>query len=251
MRTVLLSLFLLAACRTPPAWDPVGGFELVTEAGTWQEGDPSSLRTRLDRARARLTSLGAYSATLVTRERIEDELYPRRVLSLRVRENPFAAAIETLEPPSEKGQRVWYDEAQRPGVLLAETPGLLGQLVGRVRLDPQGELAMENRRHAITDTGLGRLFALVERELGPLLGARDAPRVRTIEAGDLHLAVLLAPRALPDAPILYRVGFDDELLTYFGQAELLPDGPALVEEYLYRDLRFEPAFGDEDFRPAD
>jgi hypothetical protein len=242
----------LASCRTTPAWEPLGGFELVAEAAPWRDLEKRELESWLAIARARLGPLHDYTATLETRERIGDELFPRRVMIVKLREEPFAAAIETQEPLSEAGQRVWYDAA-RGGKLVAETPGFLGKLVGRVSLDPRGDLAMENRRHPITDLGLGRLLEQVEEGLGPTLSRRSPPRLCTSDLDGLRLVDALVPREPPDASLVHRLGFatDSGLLVYYGLAELLPEGLALVEEYAYRDLALDPGLADEAFAPEE
>jgi hypothetical protein len=257
--SLLLALGPALGCRAAPAWEPLGGFELVdVERGeAWRELAPAELRERLAAARGALDAVRDHSAVLETRERIEDELHPRRVLLVKVRHEPFSVAIETTVPPSEKGQRVWYDERRSGGALLAETPGLLGRLVGRVALDPEGEIAMENRRHPITDTGLLRLLAQVEERFVPELDRRPPPRVRatetTVAGRALLLADALVPREPPEAPALHRLGFDAAtgFLVHYGLAELLADGPALVEEYLYRDVRTNLGLADADFRPGE
>lgn len=152
---------------------------------------------------------------------------------------------------------MWYDETQGRGKMLAETPGLVGSIVGRVSIDPRGDLAMENRRHPLTDLGLVRLLEQVETNLTPLLMSARPPRARVAEiaegGGELRLVDLLVPQEPPDPPLVHRLGFEAAtgLLTYYGQAELLPEGIALLEEYYYRDLRPNLGLGAADFRPAD
>ncbi|HEX6884646.1 MAG TPA: DUF1571 domain-containing protein [Planctomycetota bacterium] len=245
-------LLVLPACRATPEWEPVGGFELVPSAAEWRDLSAAELRAWLEAARAQLTPVKDYTGTLETRERIGDDLHPRRVMHIQLREQPFAVAIETLEPASEAGQRVWYDES-RSRELVAETPGFLGKLVGHVSLDPEGDLAMENRRHAITDTGLTRLLEQVEEEFVPALARRPRLRVAELAFGDTPLRVVdaVVPREPPDPPLVQRLGFQVEggLLTYYGLAELLPDGLALVEEYAYRDLVLDPGLAPATFAP--
>lgn len=257
-RHLLIACLGLGACVSPPRFEPVGGFELVPapERATWGEMRPHELEELLSKARARLVDVADYSARLETRERIEDALFPRRVMAVLLRVHPFSVAVETSEPPSEKGQRVWFDESANKGKLIAETPGFLGRLVGRVSLDPEGDLALENRRHPITDIGLARLIEQVEEGIGPALRRRGAPRIRAVETphadGALQLVEALVPSEPPDPPLCTRLGFDREsgLLVYYGRAELLADGPALIEEYLYLDVEPNLGLADDAFRPA-
>jgi Protein of unknown function (DUF1571) len=250
-RLVLLVPALLA-CRATPEWEPIGGFELVPSAAEWRELSARELHELLTTARARLVPVRDYTATLETRERIGEDLHPRRVMRVQLRERPFAVAIETLEPAGEAGQRVWYDES-RSRELVAETPGFLGRLVGRVALDPEGNTAMQNRRHAITDTGLTRLLEQVEEQFVPTLARRPRLRVAELAFGGVPLRVVdaVVPREPPDPPLVQRLGFGagSGLLTYYGLAELLPDGLALVEEYAYRDLVLDPGLAPATFAP--
>lgn len=254
---VLLGPFLFASCLARPVFEPVGGFELGPSPAreAWRELAPEELADELRAARSALAQLSGYGATLETRERIGDELFPRRELRLTLRHAPFSVAVETLAPESEHGQRVWFDASANDGELLAETPGFLGKLVGRLSLDPEGDLAMKNRRHPITDIGLLRLLEQIERGFAPTLEQREPPRLRAAECvlagrpGRLVEAVVR--REAPDASLLYRLGFQQEtrLLLYYGVAEIYPEGPALVEEYAYRDVVPTPELDDEDFRP--
>lgn len=256
MRALLAGTVLLVACRAAPAWEPIGGFELVGAAMESSELAPRELAERIAAAHARLATIHDYTAVLETRERIEDDLYPRRVMRLKLRHQPFSVAIETDAPANEAGQRVWYDASWNHGELLAETPGLLGSLVGRLSLDPEGDLALENRRHPLTDVGLARLVEEIEESIAPELAASGTSVRRSaleVAGRALTLVEALLPREPPEAPLCHRFGFDDQsgLLVYYGLAEVLADGPALVEEYLYRDVRLAVGLTDADFRPED
>lgn len=254
---VILASLALSSCLARPTLEPIGGFELVSpsDRSGWSEIEPERLRTWFADAHRALAPVVDYSASLETRERLVDELFPRRVMRLFVGQQPFRVAIETLEPPEEKGQRVWYEPA-RSKDLQAETPGFLGRLVGTVSLDPEGDLAMKNRRHPITDIGLERLLEQAEERFLPTLAQPHPPRIRGIETTlaerATRLVEALVARPAPDSALVYRFGFDAEngLCVYYGLAELLPDGPALVEEYLYRDVRPNLGLADEVFRPG-
>ena len=257
MRLLAGLVLISASCLSRPAFEPIGGFELIDaeKGAAWSELEAGKLAGQLSAARTALRGLHDYEVTLETSERIGDELFPRRVMAVKVRHAPFSVFIETLEPPSEKGQRVWYDESWNHAEILAETPGFLGALVGRLSLDPEGDLALKNRRHPITSTGLLRLVELVDEVFVPELARARSIRARETEfvvgGRVLRLVDALVPRELPDPPLLYRFGFDSGLLTYYGLAELFPDGAAVVEEYLYLDLRKNLGLTDTDFRPPD
>lgn len=253
-----LAYVALTSCRASASLEPLSGFELVTppEAAAWSALGADELGRWLDGARARLGPVADYRAVLATRERIGEELFPRRVLRVALRHAPFAVAIETDEPPAERGQRVWFDESWNDGELVAETPGFLGRLVGRLSLDPEGALALENRRHPLTDIGLRRLDEQIVEQVGPALVA-GAVRLRcattSIDGRVSRVVEAELARTPPEPALGYRFGFDVEsgLLVYFGSAELGPDGPALLEEYLYTGLELDLGLTDADFRPPE
>lgn len=259
-RPPVLALVYLAltSCRATAPLEPLSGFELVPppESAAWSPLEPDEFGRWLGEARARLGPVADYRAVLATRERIGEELFPRRVLRVLLRHAPFAVAIETDEPPAERGQRVWFDESWNDGELVAETPGFLGRLVGRVSLDPEGGLALENRRHPLTDIGLRRLGEQIEEQIGPALAA-GTTRLRWATTSLDGRAARLVEAELacspPEPALGYRFGFDVEsgLLVYFGSAELGPDGPELLEEYLYTGLELDLGLTDADFRPPE
>ncbi len=260
LRPLALALACLAAagCLASPRLEPLRGFELVDTPGpgAWSTLAQDGFERWLHEARARLVPIADYRAVLATRERIGDELFPRRVLRVALRHAPFAVAIETDEPPAERGQRVWFDEAWNDGELVAETPGFLGRLVGRVSLDPRGALALRNRRHPLTDIGLQRLCEQIEEQFEPALAA-GAARLRwaatTLGGRPARLVEAELARTAPEPALGYRFGFDSQngLLVYYAAAELGPDGPALLEEYLYTELQLDPGLTDADFRPPE
>jgi hypothetical protein len=258
MSRILVLLVLTSGCRSAPAWEPISGFELVerSEVSGWSELTPAGFQLLLANARGAVTALEDYAATLETRERIEHELFPRRELLVKIRQQPFSVAAETLQPESEAGQRIWFDETWNGAKLMAETPGFLGRLIGKTSHHPLSGLAMKHRRHPITDIGLLRLIEQIDEQLGPALARTPPPRLRigasSIGARPVQVVEILVPgEEYPQPALVYHCGFDDEskLMTYYGQAQLLPDGPALLEEYLYSELRTNIGLEDSDFRP--
>lgn len=252
----LVALLLFLGCRAAPVMEPVGGFTLgVVERRAWDDFGVAEFEGWMAAAEAAVAGLADYRATLEASERIEDELFPRRVMTVWVLREPFRVAIMTHAPPSEEGQKVWYDGDEQE--LVAETPGFLGSLVGQVTLDPEGDLAMQNRRHPITDIGLARMVEQMREAMTPVLAARTPPRIRAGEGELAGRAVRLVEVLVPtlergESALVHRFAFDREsgLVTYYGQAELTSEGPAVLEEYLYRELETNLGLDADDFTPG-
>ena len=256
----IFSLLLLGwaggACRAAPVMEPIGSFTLApASAHEWREASVAELEGWMVAAEKAVGGLRDYRATLESSERIEDELFPRRVMTVWVLHEPLHVAIVTHEPESERGQKVWYEGEERE--LVAETPGFLGTLVGRVSLDPEGDLAMQNRRHPITDIGLARMVEQMRAALEPVLALSTTLRIRSGEARlaerDVRLVEVLVPAIeAHETALVYRFAFDRELglLIYYGQAELTSEGPAVLEEYLYREITPNLGLDEDDFAPG-
>jgi hypothetical protein len=235
---------------------PVGGFTLgIAEQREWREASGAEFRTWMEAAEGSAKQLADYRATLESSERIEEELFPRRVMTVWVLHEPLRVAIVTHEPESERGQKVWYDGEERE--LVAETPGFLGALVGRVTLDPEGELALKNRRHPITDIGLVRMVEQMRAAMEPVLALATPPRIRNgmtrLAERDVRLVEVLVPAIeAHERALVHRFAFDQEsaLVTYYGLAELTSEGPAVLEEYLYREITPDLGLDEDDFAPG-
>lgn len=257
MRVLLAALLLsLGACRAAPVMEPIGGFTLgAVSAREWSEASVAEFEGWMTSAEKAVAGVRDYRATLESSERIEDELFPRRVMTVWVLHEPLHVAIATHAPESERGQKVWYDGEERE--LVAETPGFLGALVGRVTLDPEGDLAMKDRRHPITDIGLARMVEQMRSAMEPVLAFATPPRIRNgvaeLAEREVRLVEVLVPAIeAHETALVYRFAFDAEsgLVTYYGQAELTSEGPAVLEEYLYREITPNLGLDEDDFAPG-
>lgn len=254
--TLPLGAFLLAGCLSRPAMQPVGGFTLgVAATASWEEASTGDFEEWMRTAETAAQELRDYRATLESSERIEEELFPLRVMTVWVLHEPLRVAIVTHAPESERGQKVWYDGEERE--LVAETPGFLGALVGRVTLDPEGDLAMKDRRHPITDIGLLRMVEQMRAAMEPVLALPNPPRIRHGEARlaerDVRLVEVLVPAIeAHETALVHRFAFERErgLVTYYGLAELTSEGPAVLEEYLYREIAPNLGLDADDFTPG-
>ena len=98
-----------------------------------------------------------YSCVLIKRERINGELTPDNIITLKVRTQPFSVYMRWLEPKEQNGQEVCYVAGKNGNKMRVHARGGLS-LVGWVTLDLKDPRATRSSRHAITEAGLGNLL---------------------------------------------------------------------------------------------
>ena len=154
-----------------------------------------------------------------------------------------------------------YVQNQNSGNLLVHTPGLLDNLWGTMKLDPNGLIAMRNERYPVTEIGLANLCRqLIKRgESIPNPGrvlVRECPHTR-INTSPCTLWEVLYPVHEPNRwGYLTRVFVDDALhVPIRVEVYELPQAdskePRLVEAYTYLDLKLNRGYTDADFNPKD
>src|SRR5262249_41464451 len=79
-------------------------------------------------------------------------------LSFRV---PLDVRLEWLDAHGTVDQIAVYRAGRNQGKLLARRRGLVGSLVGTIRLDPREPRALEDSRHPITEVGLGHIIDVI------------------------------------------------------------------------------------------
>jgi hypothetical protein len=254
MKTCVAVLALLAAaCRGlgPPA-DPIFDPGTATEVRALE---PAEFDALIERAHAFLAQRTDYAATLEARERLDGQLVAK-LLDLKAEVDPFRVALAIQLPPKDAGRAVYWDETWNDGDLAVVVPGMVGSLLGRLNLDPTGSLAMNGQRHPVTDIGIPRLLAQIESRWGEVraLDARVEAGSTTLDERPAQLVGFLVPTKREGVQELHRIGFDVEwsIPVYYALEEREANGErVLLEEYLYRSLRWDQGFTEADFRPPD
>jgi hypothetical protein len=206
-----------------------------------------------------LRHIADYSCVMTKREWVEDRMTPRQTIFMKVRHEPFSVYMRFLEPSNVRGQEVIYVEGRNDGNMLAHTTGLKHKLLGTVKLNPTGDLAMEGNRYPITMAGL---LNLVERLDD--VGHKDMHHGECVvqnghsatEQGPCHWIDVAHPVRRPY--FLYqsaRIYIDDKLnlpvrFEAYDWPEQGDENPRLVEEYTYSKFSFDNGFTDRDFDPA-
>jgi hypothetical protein len=103
------------------------------------------------------TTMKDYSCTVVKRERIDGKLKDHEYMFAKVRHEPFSVYLYFLAPDDVKGQEVIWVEGQNDGNMLAHAGSGVRAMVGTVSLKPNGALAMQGNRYAVTEIGVENL----------------------------------------------------------------------------------------------
>jgi hypothetical protein len=228
------------------------------------DNDPArALEEALAAARRSLETLQGiadYTATFVKQERVGGRLLEQETAVLKVRQEPFSVYLRHTAPAAREGQEALYIAGRNGGKLLAHGVGI-EKLLGTLRLDPQGFLAMRDNRHPITQIGmknlLHELLKLSETQRDNILQCdiRIHEDV-SVDQRPCRCLELRSPRPLPGFPLaIARIYLDRQwnIPVRYEAYEWKDDSGReyhLVEFYEYRDIRLNVGLSDADFDPS-
>ena len=206
-----------------------------------------------------------YTAILEKQERVDGELGEIQRIELKVMtprderlpaRDKLHAYFRFLEPSRIKGREVIWVEGGNSNKLVAHEAGLMN--VMRVKLDPEGPLAMLGNKYPASTVGLETLLRkLIETGLRD----RDVPTVQvtiediTFEAVKAKRIVVVHPEPLPDVDFhRAEIVMDPQRQVPLSfTSHLWPSTPGaeppLEERYVYHDLRLNVGLTAEDFNP--
>jgi holo-[acyl-carrier protein] synthase len=166
-----------------------------------------------------------YTAIYEKRERAIDNGDLQRIrLSFR---KPLDVKLEWFDSNGKVDQVAVYRQGQNDGKLLARKTGMLGGMVGLMKLDPHSARAMADSRHPITEVGIGHLIDEVSR-------AMKSGRVTSKPPVEDSLEGARAIRFELEAPAESRSGSGD---TAAGTALLGVDGARRVSIWVDEQLK--------------
>jgi len=205
------------------------------------------------------TTVKDYSATVVKRERIDGKLGEHQYIFAKIRHEPFSVYLYFLAPDDVKGQEVIYVEGRNDGNMLAHAGSGVRAMVGTVSLKPNGALAMQGNRYAITEIGVENLAKrLVEvAEHDRQFGECDVQFFPNAKVNGRVCTCIQVVHPVPRRNFrfhLARVFIDDEFLIpirYEAYDWPHAEGgqPVLMEEYTYMNVKINNGFTDADFDP--
>lgn len=209
---------------------------------------------------ARLAKVHDYTGRMTKRERYSGALLPEEEMVVKVRETPFSVYLRNTAPESKLGQEAIYVAGRNDGKLVAHSPGI-GSFLGRINLNPTGWLAMRDNLHPITDVGLRnlirQLLEMADKQRDYLLRCQ----IEVIEDAELHGRPCRKLYIRSQAPssdfrmAVAQIYFDKEWeVPVHYEAYDFPPGddqgePVLMEQYSWKDLKFNVGLTDKDFDP--
>jgi hypothetical protein len=143
-----------------------------------------------------------------------------------------------------------YRQGANDGKVLARKTGMLGSMVGALRLDVRDPRALADSRHPITEAGIGPLIEKVERafeqkQLDPEIVREDTLDGRRVERQEL---VARTPQALPGVDGVSRVviWIDLALQLPIG-VDLLGAPASMIERHRFSNVRVDVGLEDSVF----
>ncbi len=205
------------------------------------------------------TTIKDYSCTVVKRERIDGKLGEHEYIFAKIRHEPFSVYLYFLAPEAVKGQEVIFVDGHNDGNMLAHAGSGVRAMVGTVSLKPNGSLAMQGNRYAITEIGVENLAKrLVEvAEHDKQFGECEVNFYPNAKVNGRVCTCVQVVHPVPRRNFrfhLARVFIDDEFLIpirYEAYDWPHEEGgqPVLMEEYTYMNVKINNGFTDADFDP--
>ena len=208
-------------------------------------------------ARKHFQDVRDYQCRLIKRERVNGDLLPESVMTMRVRNKPFSIYLCCETPKADQGLEVCFVAGRNDGKMVVHPNGLLG-IFGFLSLDTHDRRALEKNRHCITDAGLGNLLEStarywdMERRLDKTvvritdaeLGGRKCTRIETIHP-DRNAGAFYGYRCVLwlDKETHLPAGAE----TYDWPRGEGPEGGDLLESYRFGNLRCNIGLDDDAF----
>ena len=179
-----------------------------------------------------------YTATYEKRERAIDHGEPQTIrLSFR---QPLDVRLDWLDDKGKVDQTAVYRQGLNDGKLVARRSGMLGSMVGTVRLDPHDKRALEDSRHPITEVGLGYIIDRVARDLRDGRVTSRPVVEDTVDGSPAWRFQLDAPAEVPLFGIegaARAIVWVDRAVKLPEKVEILDAASAMIERHHFKNLR--------------
>lgn len=217
----------------------------------------------LEEGARQLQNLSGYTAEFSKKEVVGGVMTEAQTMRLKLRHEPFSVYMKWTD--GKPGQELLYVDGQNDGSMIVRPSGLKGRLLGAIKLDPTGHMALSESRHPVTEVGLLRLSEIIlesrYREAGWLDGYSCTESDATVDGRPCHRFSIVYDS--PDVRRDYRksvIYIDREYLfvsrieNYGWPAEELPrdqlDSETLIEAYSYTNVDLDTRLATIDFTTA-
>ena len=236
----------------------VGAEEAVAAAVAQHPLDPAIIVARKGLSGIE-SGIADYTCTVAKRERIDGKLGEHQYIFAKIRREPFSVYLNFLGPEEVKGQEVIYVDGLNDGNMLAHAGSGVRAMVGTVALKPNGPLAMQGQRYAITELGVENLARrLVEvAEHDRQYGECEVNFFPNARVNGRTCTCIQVVHPVPRRNFrfhLARVFIDDEYtipIRYeaYDWPQEEKGQPVLMEEYTYMNVAINQGLTDADFDP--
>ncbi len=207
-----------------------------------------------------------YTATIESREVVLGKMGPTQAMEVRIRNRrmrgeervtPFSVYLKFVQPRKLNGREVIWVECHFDGKMVAHEPGFRNLF--RVKLKPTSLLAMVGSRYPITEIGIEKMVAkLIQKgERDRKAGDCDVEIDKDAEVDGIRCTRIRVKHPVKEDHFDFHIAeiyVDEERLVplqYSAYDWPAKEGakPALMEEYVYRDLKLNVGLQDKDFDP--
>ena len=211
------------------------------------------------RSTARLARVECYTATLRKKERLAGRLGDESVLTMKVRNRPFAIYLKFLSPKA--GKEVVYAEGHHDNKVIAHNGDWTRKLVPRLAVAPDSLIALADQRHPVTAAGLlhlaERLLHFRKLDMGDTTATTVVDRMADADGRpwlrSVHThGVQDGSRPFARVEVLYdpATQYPLRISSYDWPAPGHSGELELAERYAYDDLKLDAPLTDADFDPA-
>ena len=225
-------------------------FIAAAAAAAWRQAgtDPGIWAANLEKSYAEIDS---YTAIFHKQERVDGKLREEETISLKFKK-PFKVYMKWIKAPH-KGREALYAEGWNKNQVRVHEGGILGLVT--VNLDPKGRRAMQENRHPITDTGLGKLVKILQENVIKGLAAGEIDFKEhgqdMVYGRKTQKIELVLPKARAKDYYCCRAVIHVDLETTVPiKVQIFDGNDLLIENYGFENLNLKAALTDADFNPG-
>jgi len=206
----------------------------------------------------RYQTVNDYVCTFYKRERVDGNLTPLHIMSMKVRTKPQSIYFKFQRPA--RGREAIYIVGKNDGKILAHDVGLNKFLAGTLAFEPTSARAMDENRHPITEAGIGPLIDTLARRWSVELNPKDSRLSfqEDMRVGSRPCLLIESIHPHRNPQFLFhkvRVFIDKDLglpirFEAYDWPRLPHAEPELAEEYTYGDVKLNVGLQEIDFDAA-